>query len=104
MALHHARPCEKIHLSSTASREKTAALVKTERFEAAQLVLRAGDAINRHSVPGYATIQCLEGAVILEAGESIELKAGDWLYLGRGQEHSVSALENSSLLLTIVFE
>lgn len=104
MALHHARAGEKIGLLSSDSGEKTVALVKTARFEAAQLVLHAGETIKRHSVPGYATLQCVEGAVILEAGESIELKAGDWLYLGPGQEHSISAVERSVLLLTILFD
>lgn len=102
MALHHAGPGEKVHLLSGASGEKTAALVKTKAFEAARLVLRAGEAIDRHSVPGHATIQCLEGSVILETKERIELRAGDWLYLDPGQEHSVSAVENSALLLTIM--
>lgn len=104
MALRHARPGEKIRLLSSDSGEKTAALVKTAWFEAAQLVLHAGESIKRHSVPWYATIQCVEGAVILEAGESIELKAGDWLYLDRGQEHSLFAVESSVLLLTILFD
>ena len=102
MALHHARPGEKVHLPSSSSGEKTAALVKTEEFEAAQLILHAGDSISRHSVPGYVTIQCLEGSVILEADERIEFRAGDWLYFDPGQEHRVSAIENSVLLLTIM--
>lgn len=104
MALDHVRPGDKVHLLSTISGEKSAALVKTERFEAAQLVLRAGDSINRHSVPGYATIQCLTGSVILETRARVELQAGDWLYLSRGEEHGVSATENSILLLTILFD
>lgn len=106
MSLRHARPAEKINLISAAraAEARTAALVKTGRFEAAQLVLRAGDAITRHSVPGYATVQCLEGSVILEADEPIELNTGDWLYLDRGQQHSVAAVADSSLLLTILFD
>jgi quercetin dioxygenase-like cupin family protein len=104
MALNHVRPGEKVHLLSTVSGEKSAALVKTERFEAAQLVLHAGDSINRHSVPGYATIQCVTGSVILETKERVELQAGDWVYLSRGEEHGVAATENSILLLTILFD
>ena len=106
MALRHVAPGEKIHLPAVASSAdaKTAAFVKTDRFEAAQLVLRAGDTIARHSVPGYITIQCIEGSVILETQEKIELKSREWLYLDRGEEHSVHAIENSLLLLTILFE
>lgn len=106
MALAHARPGEKVHLPTVAAATETraVALVKTKAFEAAQLVLRAGDEIARHAVPGYATIQCLSGSIVLETDRKIELSAGDWLYLGRGQEHSVSAPEDGSLLVTILFE
>jgi quercetin dioxygenase-like cupin family protein len=106
MALRHVEPGERVHLASegTPAGQRTAALVKTDRFEAAQLVIGARDKIARHSVPGYATIQCLEGKVVLETHEPIELTSGDWLYLERGQEHSVEAIEDSSLLLTIMFD
>jgi quercetin dioxygenase-like cupin family protein len=105
MALNHARAAEKIHLTSVAvPAARTSAVVKTDAFEAVQLVLRAGDEIANHSVPGYATIHCLEGLVLLRADEELQLAAGDWLYLDRGQEHSVSALQDSSLLVTIMFE
>lgn len=106
MALHHAAPGEKVHLASVldVAHAKTAALVKTGAFEAAQLFVRAGDRIASHSVPGYAILYCIEGAVILQCGQELQLGAGDWLYLDRGQQHSLSALEDSSLLLTILFE
>jgi quercetin dioxygenase-like cupin family protein len=105
MALHHVRPAEKIHLTPVADpAAKTSALVKTDAFEAVHLVLRSGDDISSHSVPGYATVHCLEGVVVLNTDEPLRLAAGDWLYLDRGQEHSVSAIEDSSLLVTILFE
>ena len=106
MALHHLGPGEKIHLLSRLSdgNGRAVAIVKTDRFEAAQLVLAAGDSIARHSIPGYATIQCLEGTIMLETNETIELRSGDWLYLDRGQDHSVRAVDDASLLLTILFE
>jgi quercetin dioxygenase-like cupin family protein len=105
MALHHARSGETVRLVSVASASaKTSALVKTASFEAMQIVLRTGEQIARHSVEGYSTLHCLEGVAIVSAAEPIQLSAGDWLYLDRGQEHSVSAVEDSSLLLTIIFE
>jgi quercetin dioxygenase-like cupin family protein len=106
MALHHAAPGEKVHLASVndVAHPKTAALVKTDAFEAAQLFLRAGGSIASHSVPGFAILHCLEGSLMLHAGEKIQLDAGDWVYLDRGREHSLSALKDSSLLLTILFE
>jgi quercetin dioxygenase-like cupin family protein len=106
MALHHFAPGEKVRLDSLAESAggRATALVKTDRFEAAQLRLGAGEEIARHSVPGYATVHCLAGRVVLETGEEIEMAAGDWLYLDRGQAHSVRAAEDSRLLLTILFE
>lgn len=105
MALAHAMPGQVVQLSRALPADaRRVAFVKTDAFEAVQLVLRAGDEIARHAVPGYATIQCLEGSVILETDKKIELSAGDWLYLDRGEPHSVSAVEDGSLLVTILFE
>jgi quercetin dioxygenase-like cupin family protein len=106
MALHHAAPGEKVHLArlSDVAHVKSAALVKTDAFEAAQLFLRSGDRIADHAVPGFAILHCLEGSLLLEATEQIELASGDWVYLERGLSHSLFAREDSSLLLTILFE
>lgn len=105
MALHHVAPAETVRLASVASADaKTAALVKSDAFEAVQLVLRSGDTIAPHAVPGFATILCVEGSVTLHATRTVEMEAGDWIYLDRGERHSVSANEDSSLLVTILFE
>jgi len=106
MALHHLNPREKIHLPSLdgPGDVKTSALVKTDRFEAVELVLRTGDEIPSHAVPGYATVHCLQGVVVIEAAGQVQLSAGDWLYLDRGRPHSVAALEDSSVLVTILFD
>lgn len=104
MALHHVAAGEAFRLASIGdSSAKTAALVKTDGFEVVQLVLREGDAIATHAVPGYATIHCLEGRVVLDAAEQVRLSAGDWVYLERGEPHSVIADQDSSLLVTILF-
>jgi quercetin dioxygenase-like cupin family protein len=108
MALAHAAPGEIIHLPPLAAMSgeaKTNALVKTDRFEAVHLVLQSGTKIAPHSVDGYFTLQCLEGTVALETSrQTITLRTGDWVYLDRGERHSLIAAEDSSLLLTILFE
>jgi len=109
MALRHAAPGEAVHLPPFAASipidKKTTALVKTDRFEAIHLVMQSGATIAPHTVDGYLTLQCLEGAVTLEASDrSIALESGDWLYLEPGERHGLSAAEDSSLLLTILFE
>jgi quercetin dioxygenase-like cupin family protein len=105
VALHHLAPGEKIHLPSVTSNEaKTAAFVKTDAFEAVQLILRSGETIAAHAVAGFATILCMEGSVTLHAATPVKLGTGDWVYLDRGERHSVAAHEDSSLMVTILFE
>ena len=105
MALHHVTAGEKVYLASVDSPDaKTSALVKSDAFEAAQLVLPSGETIAAHAVPGFVTILCVEGSVTLHANKQVKLDAGDWVYLDRGERHSVAAHEDSSLLVTILFE
>jgi quercetin dioxygenase-like cupin family protein len=41
----------------------------------------------------------------LEASsQTIILHGGDWVYLERGERHGLNATEDSSLLLTILFD
>ena len=106
MALMHAAPGERVHIPSLVSiprDEKSSALVKTGSFEAVHLVLRSGSSIPSHAVDGYITLHCLEGAVIVEACTRAELQPGDWLYLEPGEKHALIAVDDCSLLLTILF-
>lgn len=107
MALTHAQPGEKIHvgpLGPALAGSKTVALVKTDRFELIRLVLEGGSSIPVHAVAGYASLQCVEGGVILDAGETIRMRPNDWVYLPRGEHHALRATEDTSLLLTIYFD
>lgn len=105
MALHHAKPGEVVDLAPMGlglGQAKTAALVKAHHFEAVRLVVHAGAEIPQHKVSGEITLHCLEGHVELGIeSEPIVLKANDWVYLEGGAPHSVKALEDSSVLLTI---
>lgn len=78
-------------------------MIKTPSFEVIRLVLPEGKVIPPHQVPGEMTAQCLEGKVVMGAGSSeVELTAGVMLYLDGSAPHSVSAVEDSSLLVTIL--
>ena len=106
MALHHAKPDEVVDLrplGGELASAKTSALVKLDRFEAMRLIVRAGTTIPSHEVPGYITLHCLEGRVVLDPS-AVELCAGDWVFLDRGAPHSIHGIEDSSLLLTIFFD
>ena len=104
MALDHAQPGETVRLAGL-SRDHATALVKTDQFEAIHLVVGAGTKLAPHSVAGEFTLQCLTGRIRLSRPDSgdVILQAGEWLYLGRGEEHGVEGLEDATLLLTILF-
>jgi quercetin dioxygenase-like cupin family protein len=107
MALKHLEPGEVMQLrplGAALRMSKTSALVKSDRFEAVRLVIPAGTVVPSHQVEGFITLFCLEGFVILGVDREIELRAGDWIYLERGSPHSVRAVDDSALLLTILFD
>lgn len=107
MAVHHARSGEIVELRPLGDglkRAQTAAIVKCKTFEAARLIVHAGTDIPPHQVSGPIMLHCLEGYVILGLAEStLELIAGQWVYLDGGVRHSLQGIEDSSLLLTILF-
>jgi quercetin dioxygenase-like cupin family protein len=108
MATHHAKSGEIVNLrplGNALATTKTTALVKSDSFEAVRLVVLAGTEIPAHQVSGRITLYCLEGRVLLGLDEeSLELAAGDWIFLDGGKTHSVKGVEDSSLLLTILFD
>ncbi len=108
MVVHHARAGEIVDLRPLGEKLKlarTGAIVKTKTFEAVRLIVHAGTDIPAHQVSGPITLHCLEGHVLIGVDElTRELRAGEWLYLEGGTRHSVRGIEDSSLLLTILFE
>jgi len=106
MGLPHLQPGEVINLHNCAERfpeHKTFAVVKTEHLEVLRFVIEAGKTIPAHQVPGEITVQCLYGELTFSIeDESKVLKPGDWLYLGGGQLHALSANQESILLVTIL--
>lgn len=107
MAIHHAKPGEIVDLTplgSTLRDAKTSALVKQKAFETVRLIVHAGMHIAEHRVDGAITLHCLEGRVTLGFPDSeLELSAAQWIYLEGGTAHSVTGIEESSLLLTVLF-
>jgi quercetin dioxygenase-like cupin family protein len=108
MALRHIKPGEVADLTPLGDRlsdTKTSALAKSDTFEAIRLIVPAGKEIPTHDVPGEITLHCLEGRVLvpLDQEQTIELSAGQWIYLEGGKRHALRGVEDSSLLLTIIF-
>ena len=105
MAIPHLKSGEQLELvlGKGLSGAKTTTLLKTDTIEVIRLVLPAGKEIPEHKAPGEITVQCLEGKVLFTAhGEQRELVAGKFLYLATGEPHALKALENSSLLVTVL--
>lgn len=106
MAIPHAQPGDVIDVWPLAEKlraSKTRTLIKTPRVEVIRMVLSAGKVISEHKAPGEIIVQCVEGNITFTTmGEPKQLQAGDMLYLTAGEPHALEAVEDSSLLLTIV--
>jgi len=78
-------------------------LIRAEHIQVFRLVLPKGKILQEHKAAGAITIQCLEGVVAMEAhGRQCRLAAGELIYLADAQPHAVEALENTSLLITMM--
>jgi len=79
------------------------AFLKEESLEVMRIVLPAGKRMPAHAVNGPITVQCIEGEVDFSMGDTHKvIRAGDLVYLAAGVPHELSAIKNSSLLVTIV--
>jgi quercetin dioxygenase-like cupin family protein len=66
------------------------------------MALRAGEGMAEHENPGEATLQVLDGRVLLKSGDaSWNGSPGDLMTLPEGR-HSLDAVEDSVILLTVV--
>ena len=106
MALTRAAPGARIAclpLGEALRATPTHALLKTGQLELMRVVLAAGRSLPPHRVAGEITVHCIEGRVWLraDAGEHL-LAAGDLVLLPGGDLHALEAVEDSSLLVTVV--
>jgi len=107
MALPHAESGQIIDISPLGSRLRSTvstALFKAEDLEVMRLVLLAGKGIPPHKVAGEVTIQCIEGVVEVSSDEVQTLDAGKMLYLRGDEVHSLRALQDASVLVTIFLD
>ena len=106
MALPHARPGDVIDvqpLGESIEGTRSHALIRTQHVELMRSVLRRGEALPPHSVEGEVTVHCIEGRVRVEADAGdLELGTGQLVLLAGRDTHAVTALEPSSLLVTIL--
>ncbi len=108
MAIPHAAPGMPVDLrrqDETLFEAQTNALVKTDTFEAIRVAIPKGHEVCRnHQVPGPITVQCLEGEIAFTTdGDTRSLRAGQWLFLPGGVPHTITGVEDSLMLLTVMF-
>lgn len=78
-------------------------LVRAEHLEVFRLVLLAGRTLPGHDHPRVITIQCIEGAIeLVAAGRTIPMHAGSLVYLAGGTPHELKAVEDASVLVTLL--
>lgn len=106
MAIQHASPGEVINirpLKEQLAGTKTSTLLTTDCMKVLRLVMPAGKKIAEHQAPGEITVQCLEGRIQFTSnGKPQELAAGEMLFLNAAAPHAVEAIEDASVLVTIL--
>jgi quercetin dioxygenase-like cupin family protein len=105
MSIQHARPNEivQLPLGTALANSKTTTVVKSDDLELIRLVLPAGKEIPMHQAHGEITVQCLEGRISFTAeSKTQELTPGQLLYLVAGEPHALTAIEDSSVVVTIL--
>ena len=96
---------DQLDLASTASSGRSAHTVlggHDNTLRQTVIALSAGRGLDEHESPGEATLQVLHGHVRLTSGAtSWEGTVGDLLVVP-GERHSLAAVEDSCVLLTVV--
>lgn len=94
---------ELLPTGSAAPAKLSMTLIRANHLQVFRMVLPAGKATPQHGAAGSITIQCLAGLVELEAhGRTQLLRSGSLVYLADAEPHAVKALEDASLLITVV--
>jgi len=106
MSIHHALSGELISirpLADAITTTLTSTLYKTQQLEVFRLVLLAGKEMPEHQVAGELTVQCLEGSVEFSIGTTHDvMRPGDLKCLAAGVSHSLRAIEDSAVLVTLL--
>lgn len=106
MALRHASSGELIDIRQYKSNLRNAitkTLYKSDRMEVFRMVLLAGKQMPTHQVKGEITVQCIEGCIEFSTAETSRLmREGDLICLAGGAAHALKAVQDSSILVTIL--
>jgi quercetin dioxygenase-like cupin family protein len=85
-----------------AGTDRAVLLLKTDSLRVMFRSLRAGTGLSTHKAPGPITVQVLDGHIEFTAGvQTTPVRKGEVLALESGVPHSVKALSNSAILITV---
>lgn len=108
MSIQHFAPGEVINIRPYGDNFEEATsetLIRESHIEVFRFILKAGKTTPEHTAAGALTMQCIEGEVELDlAGDKRTLQAHNLVYLSAGAAHTVKALADTTLLITILLE
>ena len=108
MALHHAASGELIDIRPLNDNFKdatTKTLYKSNSLEIFRMILLAGKGMPAHQVAGEVTVQCIDGSVECDVAGTVQLmRPGDLICLAGGATHALKAIQDSSVLVTILLQ
>lgn len=108
MAIPHAQASQVIDIRPLGDKfheTKTHTLLKTDNLEVLRLVLPAGKHLAEHKAPGEITVQCLEGEIQFTSPSGTQtLRPGELLFLNTAELHAVDAVQDSSVLVTLLLK
>ena len=77
-------------------------LIKSDHLTVVRLEVPAGKQIPPHHAKGDITVHCLKGSIEFTAGEiTRSLSSGQLILLAGKETHSLVAIEDSTLLVTV---
>jgi nucleotide-binding universal stress UspA family protein/quercetin dioxygenase-like cupin family protein len=89
-------------LGTALAATSTGKVLASHGLEVTRLILPAGKEIFEYKSKGTFVIHCLEGRVNVTAlGKTQQLEAGQFLYLHKEEPHTIKAIEDASMLVTI---
>jgi quercetin dioxygenase-like cupin family protein len=85
-----------------AGTDRAVLLLKTDSLRVMFRSLRAGTGLSTHKASGPITVQVLDGHIEFTAGvQTTPVRKGEVLALESGVPHSVKAISNSAILITV---
>ncbi len=106
MAIAHTAPGEIVDVRGRTGGDgdkHSQTLVRTDHLEILRYALPAGKAVGTHTAAGTLVVQCLEGTIEFTAlGRTQKLTPGTMLYLPDHEPHSLKALSEALLLMTLL--